>query len=336
MSIVVTGAAGFIGSNLVRALNGRGVRDVVAVDNLATADKFRNLVDCQIDDYIDKVEFLQLVKGERLGSSVEAVFHQGACSNTMETDGRYMMENNYRYTLALFHWCQRHKVPLVYASSAATYGPSNTFREEPAWESPLNVYGWSKLLFDQVLRRKKAGVEGGLQAPVVGLRYFNVYGPGETHKARMASVAFHHFHQLQDEGHVRLFEASHGCAAGEQRRDFVWIGDVVDVNLHFLDTPGVSGVFNVGSGRAQPFNSVALAVINSEQVRRGEAELTLDAAVREGKLKYVPFPEALKGKYQAYTEADLTRLRAAGFVAPTTDVESGVRQYMQWLQTRSA
>ena len=332
MSIVVTGAAGFIGSNIVRALNARGLRDVVAVDNLTQADKFRNLVDCSIEDYLDKATFLGLVQDGRLGSSVEAVFHQGACSNTMETDGRYMMENNYRYTLALFDWCQQNRVPLIYASSAATYGTSNEFREEPACESPLNVYGWSKLLFDQVLRRK---MEAGLTAPVVGLRYFNVYGPGETHKGRMASVAFHHFHQLRDEGHVRLFEASHGCTAGEQRRDFVWIGDVVTVNLHFLDTPSVSGVFNVGSGRAQPFNSVALAVINSEQARRGEPELTLEGAVQAGKLRYVPFPEVLKGKYQAYTEADLTHLRASGFAAPTTSVESGVRQYVEWLQARS-
>ncbi|MGB2817423.1 MAG: ADP-glyceromanno-heptose 6-epimerase, partial [Burkholderiaceae bacterium] len=214
MTIVVTGAAGFIGSNLVKALNDRGVRDIIAVDNLENAAKFRNLVDCEIADYIDKNDFRGRLAAGAFGP-IEAVMHQGACSDTMETDGHYMMENNYRYSVDLLDWCQQRKVPFVYASSAAVYGMGPVFREDPANERPLNVYGYSKFLFDQVVRRRLANVT----APVVGLRYFNVYGPRESHKGRMASVAFHHFNQFQADGKVRLFEASHGYANGEQRRD---------------------------------------------------------------------------------------------------------------------
>jgi ADP-L-glycero-D-manno-heptose 6-epimerase len=325
MKIIVTGAAGFIGANNVRRLNDRGETDILAVDNLTRADKFRNLVDCEIADYLDKTEFIDLVRRGALAKP-EVVFHQGACSDTMESDGRYMLENNYRYTLALFEWCQAERVPFIYASSAATYGLTQTFSEDRANEKPLNVYGYSKFLFDQVLRRRMAT----LTAPVIGLRYFNVYGPRESHKGRMASVAFHHFNQFRAEGRVKLFEGSHGYANGEQRRDFIHVDDVVSVNLFFWDKP-TSGIYNLGTGRAQSFNDVALTVVNTLRATKNEQALTLPQAVRMNLIEYIPFPEALRGKYQAFTQADVTRLRAAGYEAPMQTVEQGTASYVGWL-----
>jgi ADP-L-glycero-D-manno-heptose 6-epimerase len=325
MSVIVTGAAGFIGANNVKQLNARGVTDIIAVDNLTHADKFRNLVDCELADYLDKDAFLDLVRRRALPRP-EVVFHQGACSDTMETNGRYMLENNYRYTLALLEWCQAERVPFIYASSAATYGLTQIFSENRANEKPLNVYGYSKLLFDQVLRRRMAT----LTAPVIGLRYFNVYGPRESHKGRMASVAFHHFNQFRAEGRVKLFEGSHGYANGEQRRDFIHVDDVVSVNLFFWDKP-TSGIYNLGTGRAQSFNDVALTVVNALRATKNEQALTLAQAVRMNLIEYVPFPEALRGKYQAFTQADVTRLRAAGYEAPMQTVEQGTASYVGWL-----
>lgn len=325
MSVIVTGAAGFIGANNVKQLNARGVTDIIAVDSLTHADKFRNLVDCELADYLDKDAFLDLVRRRALPRP-EVVFHQGACSDTMETNGRYMLENNYRYTLALLDWCQAERVPFIYASSAATYGLTQTFSEDRANEKPLNVYGYSKFLFDQVLRRRLAT----LTAPVIGLRYFNVYGPRESHKGRMASVAFHHFNQFRAEGRVKLFEGSHGYANGEQRRDFIHVDDVVSVNLFFWDKP-TSGIYNLGTGRAQSFNDVALTVVNALRATKNEQALTLAQAVRMNLIEYVAFPEALRGKYQAFTQADVTRLRAAGYAAPMQTVEQGTASYVRWL-----
>ena len=325
MTIIVTGAAGFIGANNVKALNARGRSDVIAVDNLMRADKFRNLADCDIADYLDKRELLELVRRGALPKP-DVVFHQGACSDTMETDGRYMLENNYRYTLELLQWCQAQRVPLVYASSAAVYGLGPVFVEGRAHEKPLNVYGYSKFLFDQVLRRRLAE----LTAPAIGLRYFNVYGPRESHKARMASVAYHHFNQFRSDGRVKLFEGSHGYADGEQRRDFIHVDDVIAANLHFWNKPK-SGVYNLGTGRAQSFNDVALAVINTLRAAEGGEPLALAGAVSQGLIEYIAFPEALRGKYQAFTQADVTQLRAAGFTAPMQTVEQGTASYMRWL-----
>ncbi|MEP6607096.1 MAG: ADP-glyceromanno-heptose 6-epimerase [Burkholderiaceae bacterium] len=323
--IVVTGAAGFIGANNIRALNERGAVDILAVDHLAQADKFRNLVGCDVSDYLDKQEFLESVRRGAL-PKVDVVFHQGACSDTMETDGQYMMDNNYRFTVELFLWCQENRVPLIYASSAAVYGSGPEFVERHGGEKPLNIYGYSKLLFDGYLRRRLSD----LRTPVVGLRYFNVYGPRESHKGRMASVAFHNYLQFQEHGRVRLFEGSHGYANGEQRRDFVHVDDVVDVNLHFWQRP-VSGVYNVGTGRAQSFNDIALTVVNTLREANGTPALPLDKAVGNGSIEYVPFPSDLKTKYQAYTQADLTRLRAAGCELEFRSVENGVAQYTRWL-----
>lgn len=325
--IIVTGAAGFIGSNLVRALNARGERDIVAVDNLRTAVKFRNLVGCDIADYFDKDEFLAKLPGL---PPVRAILHQGACSDTMESDGRYMLANNYRYSLALLEHAQAARIPFIYASSAAVYGGSSQFVESPEHEAPLNVYGYSKLLFDQIVRRR---LEDSA-SQIVGLRYFNVYGPHETHKGRMASVAFHNWRQFLADGRVRLFGAWDGYGPGEQSRDFVYVDDVVSVILHCLDDPALRGVFNCGTGRAQPFNDIARTVIATVREMRGEPPVDLPEMVASGLLEYIDFPDDLKGKYQSYTRCDPGRLRAAGYAAPFATVEEGVARYVRWLATQ--
>lgn len=324
--IIVTGGAGFIGSNLVAGLNRRGYTDIVVVDDLTQGDKFVNLVDCRIADYLHKDEFRQRV-ARRQFSGVEAVLHQGACSDTTERNGQYMLDNNYSVTRELFEYCQTQKIPLVYASSAAVYGAGPVYAENPVYESPLNVYGYSKYLFDQVLRRHL----DTLAAPVAGLRYFNVYGPNEQHKGRMASVAFHNMNQFRQEGHVRLFGGWDGYADGGQLRDFVFIDDVVDVNLYFLDHPDKSGIFNCGTGRAQPFNDVARTVVNTLRAAERQPELSLQEMVEQQLIRYIAFPDDLKGRYQSHTQADLTQLRAAGYTQPLRDVGDGVASYVRTL-----
>lgn len=330
MKIVVTGAAGFIGSNLVKGLNARGIDNIIAVDDLTEGDKIRNLADLQIADYVDVDDFYDLFAEGAFGQ-VEAVFHEGACSDTMESDGKYMMDNNYTLSCELYQSCQAQGTRLLYASSAATYGSSNTFREAPEFEKPLNVYGYSKLLFDQRLRRELGRQFENARTQVAGFRYFNVYGPREQHKGRMASVAFHQFSQFQAEGKVRLFGEYGGYGPGGQMRDFVFIDDVVAVNLWFLDHPEKSGIFNLGTGRAQPFNDVAIAVINTLRQGQNVALLSLEEAVHGGMIDYITFPAALVGKYQSYTQADLSALRAAGCQHVFADVQTGVAAYMNAL-----
>ena len=330
MKIVVTGAAGFIGSNIIKALNARGIDDIIAVDDLTEGDKFRNLSDLQIADYVDADDFYNLFAEGAFGP-VEAVFHEGACSDTMELDGKYMMDNNYTLSCELFHACQDQGTRLLYASSAATYGGSDTFSESPEFEKPLNVYGYSKLLFDQRLRREIGRQFQGATTQVAGFRYFNVYGPREQHKGRMASVAFHQFNQFQADGKVKLFGEYGGYGPGGQMRDFVYIDDVVAVNLWFLDHPDARGIFNLGTGKAQPFNDVAIAVVNTLRKNQNDAALSLDEAARGGLIDYIDFPPALVGKYQSYTQADLSALRAAGCDHAFADVQTGVRAYMGWL-----
>jgi len=330
MYYVVTGACGFIGANLVKALNERGVTDIIAVDNLKRADKFLNLTDCEIADYLDKQEFLDLVEHGQLDGGVEAVLHQGACSDTMETDGRYMMANNFRYSQTLLDFCMEQETPLLYASSASVYGGGGMFREERDYEAPLNVYGYSKFLFDQVVRRRIGPDAAGADSQIVGFRYFNVYGPREQHKGRMASVAFHHFNQYRADGKVRLFEGHAGYGNGEQRRDFVYVGDVARVNMDFLETRA-SGIFNLGTGRAQSFNELAAATVNACRALEGKAPQSLAELVAQGIIEYIPFPDALKGKYQSFTEADLGQLRRAGYREEFATVEQGVAEYVKWL-----
>lgn len=308
-TIIVTGAAGFIGSNLVRQLNARGERNIIVVDDLSNGHKFANLVGLDIADYLDLHDFLRRVQNGDSFGKVRAVFHEGACSTTTEWNGRYMMENNYEYSKQLLQWCQANKTPFLYASSAAVYGGSTRFIEQYEYEKPLNVYGYSKYLFDQYVRRLLPSAT----AQIAGFRYFNVYGPNEQHKAGMASVAFHQNNQLKAGDVVKLFEASHGYCNGGQLRDFIHVDDVCKVNLFFFEHSDKSGIFNCGSGKAEEFNAVANAVINWHQ---------------RGRIEYVPFPEGLLAAYQAYTQADLSQLRKAGYQASFMDVATGVKRYL--------
>jgi ADP-L-glycero-D-manno-heptose 6-epimerase len=329
---VVTGGAGFIGANIVKGLNHRGASDILVVDNLERGDKYKNLTDCEIADYLDKREFLRRVEsGDFARTRFKAIFHEGACSDTMEHNGVYMMSNNYEYSKSLLHFCQAKKVPYLYASSAATYGGGRVFRELREYEAPLNVYGYSKFLFDQYVRRMYAK----RTAQIVGFRYFNVYGDREQHKGRMASVAFHHFNQFREAGKVKLFEGCDGYGNGEQSRDFVSVEDAVAINLWFLDHPAKNGIFNVGTGRAQPFNDVATAVVNSLRKAEGKPVLPLSELQREGLIEYIAFPEALRGKYQSFTQADIGALRKAGYSKDLLTVEEGVGRYVKQLLARA-
>ncbi|THB75195.1 MAG: ADP-glyceromanno-heptose 6-epimerase [Gammaproteobacteria bacterium] len=313
--IIVTGGAGFIGSNIVKQLNEKGYRDIVVVDDLSDGRKFRNIVDCEILDYLDKDDFLkQIESGNFPIGQIKAISHQGACSTTTEWDGRYMMENNFEYSKKLLHCCLENAIPFIYASSAATYGGSKVFKEEPQFEGPLNVYGYSKLLFDQYVRRILPKAE----SQIVGMRYFNVYGPREGHKGSMASVALHFNQELKETGQVKLFAGCDGYGDGEQRRDFIFVGDVAKVNLWFLDNPDKSGIFNLGTGNSGTFNQVANAVIKWHG---------------KGDIEYIPFPEHLKGSYQSFTQADMSLLHQAGYSEPFTSIEDGVAQYMGWLNS---
>ena len=309
---IVTGGAGFIGSNLVHQLIERTGDAVVVVDDLSDGHKFANLADLAIADYLDKDEFIErLQQGNGFSSGVSSILHQGACSVTTEWDGEYMMRNNFGYSKYLLQHCQKHDIPFIYASSAAVYGGTGQFTESAENELPLNVYGYSKLLFDQYVRRLTKP-----SSQIVGLRYFNVYGPREQHKGPMASVAFHFNNQLLGDAEVRLFEGSGGYGDGEQQRDFVFVDDVCNVNLWFLEHPDRSGIFNCGTGKAQSFNDVANAVISWHG---------------RGKIRYIPFPEGLREAYQSYTQADLGALRAAGCPVEFASVEDGVKSYLDTL-----
>lgn len=329
--IVVTGGAGFIGANIVKALNERGERDVFVVDNLEKGDKFLNLTDCEIGDYCDKREFIERIRRGDFKGKFSAVFHEGACSDTMEHNGVYMMQNNYEYSKTLLHYCQDARAPFIYASSASVYGGGRVFKEERGYEAPLNVYGYSKFLFDQYVRRIRKP-----SAQIVGFRYFNVYGDREQHKGRMASVAFHFFNQYRNERKVRLFAGSGGYDDGEQRRDFISVEDVVAVNLFFLDHADKSGIFNVGTGRSQTFNDVAVATINALRPALSARPADLKALQAEGAIQYIPFPAALVGKYQSFTEASIDTLRAAGYTRAFLTVEQGVARYIGRLSSKVA
>ncbi len=319
--IIVTGGCGFIGSNIVKALNDKGISDILVVDNLTEGHKFSNLADLDIADYMDKLDFIELIGDEQRFnarfkcSNIEAIYHEGACSSTTEWDGRYIMKNNYEYTVTLFEFATAHRIPFFYASSASTYGAGDVYVEGREYEEPLNVYGYSKFLFDEYVRRRLPR----LNSQVVGLRYFNVYGPRESHKGTMASVAFHLYNQMKKGENPKLFRGCCGYPDGGQMRDFVYVEDVAKVNLWFLEHHGASGIYNCGTGRAEPFSNIA------------------EAAIRffgRGEIEYIPFPEHLIGHYQCFTQADLTKLREAGCDVEFKTVAQGTAEYLKWLSKK--
>jgi ADP-L-glycero-D-manno-heptose 6-epimerase len=320
---IVTGGAGFIGSNLVHELNAHGINDILIVDNFANPIKFRNLNDAKYVDFLDKRDFRHAIRENSLGiNKIEAILHQGACSNTLEDDGVYMMDNNFTYTKEVLHFALDKETPLVFASTAAVYGLSGPGRFTLTLENehPLNIYGYSKLAFDHYFRNQLA--LDRIPSTVVGLRYFNVYGPREQHKGRMASVIHHFTKQMKEQGKVRLFGGTGGYGDGEQRRDFVYVRDLARLNMFFAQigpyapAPGKApkiyrGLANAGSGLSRTFNDVAKAL------------MTVHGACP---IEYIPFPADLEGRYQHYTEADLTALRQLGYTGPMTSLEEGITE----------
>ena len=312
--IVVTGSNGFIGSNLTKGLNEIGYKDIIAVDDQDDPKLKENIAHCDIQDFLNIDEFINLIRNNEIdGTKIRAVFHEGACSNTMEWDADFLYKNNLLYSKELLNFSRKTKTPLIYASSASVYGAGKVFKESIECEDPINLYAYSKFKFDQLVRQELIKSE----TQIVGLRYFNVYGPQEQHKGTMASVAFHLHNQLKDNEEIKLFEGSEGYDDGEQRRDFIYVEDVVKVNLWFLKNQKVSGIFNIGTGKSQTFNEVAHSVINWNG---------------RGKINYVPFPEKLKGAYQSYTEANISKLRKAGYKDEFLNVQEGVKKYLDRLE----
>ncbi|WP_438467348.1 ADP-glyceromanno-heptose 6-epimerase [Marinomonas sp. PE14-40] len=309
---IVTGGAGFIGSNIIKALNDRGISDILLVDDLTDGKKCINLADLNIADYMDMYDFLDALKNKTLSIKVDAIFHEGACSATTEWNGKYVMDVNYQYSKAVLDYCLEHKVPFSYASSASVYGAGPIFKEERSHEKPLNMYAFSKFQFDQYIRNILPNAE----SQIVGFRYFNVYGPREQHKDSMASVAFHLRNQVLAGENPKLFGAYDGYEAGGQSRDFIYVEDLVTTKLWFLDNPQASGIYNLGTGQAEPFKTIATTVISHYE---------------KGEIEYIDFPDHLKGAYQSFTQADISKLREAGYQGDFRDLATGVKDYMTWL-----
>ncbi len=308
--IVVTGGAGFIGSNLIKALNHRGIKDIIVVDDLTNGLKFRNIVDCDVLDYVDKHQFLQkIVHNEWQAGSIQAIFHQGACTSTLELDGRYLMQNNYEYSKQLLDYSIREMIPFIYASSAAIYGASSICQENPAYETPLNVYAYSKLMFDRYVQRHLNSVS----SQIVGLRYFNVFGPNEWHKGTMKSVIQHFYDELKKKKRITIFDQIPGCHRGEQQRDFIYVADVIAVILWFYDNPSQRGIFNLGRGENISFNQIARLLIEKEGY---------------GSICYQPIDETLLQFYQIFTKADISKLQRAGYSQSFTTIADAVEHYL--------
>ena len=312
--IIITGGAGFIGSNLVKAFNERGRNDILIVDNLGEHEKYKNLLGLNFADYVDKHDFLHnVMDGIYDDVKIDAIFHEGACSDTMEYNVNYIVKNNFEYSKILLGYAMELGVPFFYASSASTYGlGENGFVENDRCENALNPYAFSKLIFDRYVKKILPRAE----SQIVGLRYFNVFGPQEYHKEKMASVFFHFYNQINENGEARLFEGAGVTEDGEQRRDFVYVKDIVNVNMWCFENPKISGIFNAGTGRAHSYNDAAAAVIK---------------AMGKGSITYIDFPEVLRGKYQFYTQSDNEKLLKAGYDKGFYDFNKAVKEYVDLL-----
>ena len=318
--IIVTGGAGMIGSNIILALNKMGINNIIVVDNLKDGRKFLNISDLDFQDYIDKDEFIELVKKNYDFGNIDVIFHQGACSKTTEWDGKYLMSNNYEYSKIILNWSQKNNIQFIYASSASVYGlGEDGFKEDRICEKPLNPYAFSKFFFDQYIRK----IQKNNESQIVSLRYFNVYGPRENHKDKMASTIFHFYNQIKLKNQCKLFEGINGYKNGEQMRDFIYVEDCVDVNLWFMRNKSKSGIFNVGTGNTATFNSIAKTIFSWNKINNKQIE---------GTISYIPFPEELKGAYQNYTKAEISKLRNIGYIKKFNSIQSGINKYLNWIE----
>jgi ADP-L-glycero-D-manno-heptose 6-epimerase len=312
--IVITGGAGFIGSKILRAMNAAGREDILVVDDLTDGSKYKNLLGCKFHDYQHHQDFLtQLANNVPFADSITAIVHQGACSSDTETDGRYMMKNNFSYSKVLLHYCADKKIPFIYASSSDVYGAADKFTESESDLRPLNVCAFSKFAFDNYVQR----ILPDIGSQVVGMRYFDVYGPGEETKGDSASVIARSIESLNAEAKIELYEGSGGYGDGEQRRDFVHVDDIASANLWFLDNDNVSGIYNIGTGVSHSFNDLANTLIDL----RGS-----------GKVKYIPLPEG-DSSFQPFSEADISALREAGYDKDFISMQDGVASYYKYITT---
>ncbi len=316
--IIVTGGAGMIGSNIVRKLNAKGINNIIIVDNLKNGKKCKNLSNLDFVDYVDKDDFLNLINFKNFSEDIKVIFHQGACSSTTEWDGKFIMKNNYEYSKQILHWSQNNNIQFINASSASVYGLGlKGFREERECELPINMYAFSKFQFDQYIRKLK-----NKTSQIVSLRYFNVYGPNEYHKGDMASMVFKFNDQIINEGKCKLFEGNLGYENGEQRRDFIYVEDCVDINIWFMNNPTKSGIYNVGSGQSKTINELA-EIVQKWHKNKNKSSNNL--------IEYIPFPNHLEGSYQNFTEADLNKLRNIGYEKEFINLEEGITSYLNYL-----
>ncbi len=311
---IVTGGAGFIGSALIAALNKRKITDILVVDDLAASHKWKNLRSLSFADYVEKDDFLEMVIENRLTGDIEAVFHLGAATSTTETDASYLIKNNYEYSKLLAQWATSVGIRFIYASSAATYGDGSAGFSDDEGKiedlRPLNIYGYSKQLFDLWAKR------AGLLKNIVGLKYFNVFGPNEYHKQEMRSFVIKAFEQINVTGKVRLFKSHRPeYKDGEQLRDFIYVKDAVDMTLFFLDNPKAGGLFNIGTGKARTWNDLVSSVF--------------DAMGKKLNIEYIDMPDSIRNQYQYFTQADINKLRNAGYENQTTSLEDAIKDYVQ-------
>lgn len=311
---IVTGGAGFIGSAMLWKLNSLGIDSILVVDNLEKTEKWKNLVNRSYDSYMHRDDFIKRIKSGRINKRVKAIYHMGACSSTTERDADFLMKNNLEYSKILCAFAQSHGARFINASSAATYGDGtdgfNDHEDDIQILKPLNMYGYSKQLFDLWARKNRRLKQ------IASLKFFNVYGPNENHKGNMRSVVNKAYHQIKDQGEMSLFKSNHpDYTDGGQMRDFVYIKDCVDIMWWLTEHPEVNGIFNIGTGQARSWNDLVTAVFT--------------AMNKKINIKYIDMPEELLGKYQNFTQAEMSKLKNAGYDKPISSLEDGVKDYVQ-------